>query len=59
MSQHACMIDERRMPIMNEVHDIMSTKEKQATLKAAFVFLVPLENEQPAKQAEERASAGS
>jgi len=27
----------------------MSTKEKQATLKAAFVFLVPLENEQPAK----------
>ena len=53
------MIDERRMPIMNEVHDIMSTKEKQATLKAAFVFLVPLENEQPAKQAVERASAGS
>ena len=36
-----------------------STKEKQATLKAAVVFLVPLENEQPAKQAEERASAGS
>ena len=28
---------------------IMSTKEKQATLKAAFVFLVPLENEQPAE----------
>ena len=28
--------------------DIMSTKEKQATPKAAFVFLVPLENEQPA-----------
>ena len=27
----------------------MSTKEKQATLKAAFVFLVPLENEQPAE----------
>ena len=30
-------------------YDIMSTKEKQATLKAAFVFLVPLENEQPAE----------
>ena len=28
--------------------DIMSTKEKQATPKAAFVFLVPLENEPPA-----------
>ena len=27
----------------------MSTKEKQATQKAAFVFLVPLENEQPAE----------
>ena len=38
---------------------IMSTKEKQATLKAAFVFLVPLENEQPAKQAVEHVSAGS
>ena len=37
----------------------MSTKEKQATPKAAFVFLVPLANEQPAKQAEKRASAGS
>jgi len=33
----------------------MSTKEKQATPKAAFVFLVPLANEQPAK----RVSAGS
>ncbi len=32
----------------------MSTKEKQATLKAAFVFLVPLENEQPAKAGDER-----
>ena len=30
-------------------YDIMSTKEKQATPKAAFVFLVPLENEQPAE----------
>ena len=37
----------------------MSTKEKQATPKAAFVFLVPLANEQPAKQAEKRDSAGS
>ena len=37
----------------------MSTKEKQATPKAAFVFLVPLENEQPAEQAGKRASAGS
>ena len=34
---------------MSYAHDIMSTKEKQATLKAAFVFLVPLENEQPAE----------
>ena len=50
---------ERRMPIMNEVHDIMGTKEKQATPKAAFVFLVPLENEQPAQQAIKRVSAGS
>ena len=39
--------------------DIMSTKEKQATPKAAFVFLVPLENEQPAQQAVKRVSAGS
>jgi hypothetical protein len=37
----------------------MSTKEKQATPKAAFVFLVPLANEQPAEQAGKRASAGS
>ncbi|WP_418533727.1 hypothetical protein [Gallintestinimicrobium sp.] len=37
----------------------MSTEEKQATPKAAFVFHVPLANEQPAKQAEKRASAGS
>ena len=37
----------------------MSTKEKQATPKAAFVFHVPLANEQPAKQAGKRASAGS
>ena len=41
------------------LHDIMSTKEKQATPKAAFVFLVPLENEQPAQQAVKRVSAGS
>jgi len=37
----------------------MSTKEKQATPKAAFDFLVPLANEQPAKQAGKRVSAGS
>ena len=37
----------------------MSTKEKQATPKAAFVFHVPLANEQPAKQAGKRVSAGS
>jgi len=37
----------------------MSTKEKQATPKAAFVFHVPLANEQPAEQAEKRVSAGS
>ena len=40
-------------------YDIMSTKEKQATPKAAFVFHVPLANEQPAKQAGKRVSAGS
>jgi len=34
----------------------MSTREKQATPKAAFVFLVPLAN---AQQAEKRVSAGS
>ena len=43
----------------NFLHDIMSTKEKQATPKAAFVFLVPLANEQPAQQAVKRDSAGS
>ena len=37
----------------------MSTEEKQATPKAAFVFHVPLANEQPAKQAGKRVSAGS
>ena len=37
----------------------MSTEEKQATPKAAFVFLVPLANEQPAKQAGKRVSAGT
>ena len=37
----------------------MSTQEKQATPKAAFVFLVPLASEQPAKQAKKRVSAGS
>jgi len=37
----------------------MSTKEKQATPKAAFVFHVPLAKEQPAKQAGKRVSAGS
>ena len=40
---------ERRMSIMNEVHDIMSTKEKQATLETAFVFREPLANGQPAQ----------
>ena len=40
-------------------YDIMSTKEKQATPKAAFVFHVPLANEQSAKQAGKRVSAGS
>ena len=40
-------------------YDGMSAQEKQATLKATFVFLAPLENEQPAKQAGKRASAGS
>ena len=29
----------------------MSTEEKQATAKQAFVFLVPLLSEQPVKQA--------
>jgi len=37
----------------------MSTKEKQATPKAAFVFLVPLAKEQPAQQAGKRVNAGS
>ena len=37
----------------------MSTEEKQATPKAAFVFHVPLANEQPAKQAGKRVSAGT
>ena len=32
-----------------KAQDLTFTKEKQATLKAAFVFLVPLENEQPAE----------
>jgi len=36
-----------------------STKEKQATPKAAFVFLVPLAKAQPAQQAIKRVSAGS
>ena len=36
---------------MGTCYNVMSTKEKQATPKAAFVFLVPLANEQPAKQA--------
>ena len=40
---------ERRMSIMNEVHGIMSTKEKQATLETAFVFREPLANGQPAQ----------
>ena len=44
---------------MGTCYNVMSTKEKQATPKAAFVFLVPLASEQPAKQAGKRASAGS
>ena len=40
-------------------YDIMSTQEKQATPKAAFVFLVPLAKAQPAQQAIKRVSAGS
>jgi len=40
-------------------YDGMSAQEKQATPKATFVFLVPLENEQPAQQAVKRVSAGS
>ena len=44
---------------MGTCYNVMSTKEKQATPKAAFVFLVPLENEQPAQQAVKRVSAGS
>ena len=44
---------------MGTCYNVMSTKEKQATPKAAFDFLVPLANEQPAKQAGKRASAGS
>ena len=44
---------------MGTCYNVMSTEEKQATPKAAFVFLVPLANEQPAKQAGKRASAGS
>ena len=50
---------ERRNYCVSYAHDIMSTKEKQATPKAAFVFLVPLANEQPAQQAVKRVSAGS
>ena len=44
---------------MGTCYNVMSTKEKQATPKAAFVFHVPLASEQPAKQAGKRASAGS
>ena len=44
---------------MGTCYNVMSTKEKQATPKAAFVFLVPLANEQPAKQAGKRVSAGT
>jgi len=40
-------------------YDGMSAQEKQATPKATFVFLAPLENEQPAQQAVKRVSAGS
>ena len=41
---------ERRMAIMNEVHDIMNPQEKQAAAKQTFVFLGSLANEHPAKQ---------
>ena len=41
------------------MHDIMSAKEKGATLQVAFTFLAPLVNEQSAKQTIERVSAGS
>ena len=44
---------------MGTCYNVMSTEEKQATPKAAFVFLVPLANEQPAKQAGKRVSAGT
>lgn len=38
---------------------VMSTKEKTSDAEGGIVFLVPLANEQPAKQAGKRASAGS
>ena len=40
-------------------YDIIGTNEKQATLKAAFGFHVPLANEYPAKQDAERVSVNS
>ncbi len=43
------MFDERRMAIMNEVHDIMSAEENQATPKEAFGFLAPLTSKRPMK----------
>ena len=44
---------------MGTCYNVLSTKEKQATPKAAFVFHVPLADEQPAKQERKRVSAGS
>ena len=39
---------------MRSYYDIISAKEKQATLKAAFVFLALLTSKQTAKQAGKR-----
>ena len=39
-------------------YDIISAEEKQAALKATFVFLALLTNKQTAKQAEERQRRG-
>ena len=46
--------DERRMEIMNEVHDIICPKENQAGPKAPFGFLGHI-NEQTACEAGSRA----
>ena len=41
---------ERRMPIMNEVHDIMRLRENQAAAKQTFGFQGSLTSKYPAKQ---------